>query len=198
MNTMKRSRLSGATLALAFSWLATAPAWAGVSYRAVTETSGSGHANKIVVSGKAEGSKARIEFAEASGSPMFKPGSFMVTENAGEPLFLCDPGQKICSEMSAKAMTQTIGAAMESMKGMMTMEVTDPKVEKLIDEPGPSMLGIPTRHVRYHTSYTMTLSVMGHTTTTSNDTLQDLWLAGDLGDLGLNLWLKKEPVRTGN
>jgi len=54
-------------------------------------------------------------------------------------------------------MLGTAGAVMNGMGAMVKMDFSTPKVEKLADEDGGTLLGLPTRHVRYRTSYTLTV-----------------------------------------
>jgi hypothetical protein len=84
------------------------------------------------------------------------------------------------------------------MGPLLKLQFSDPKVEKLLDEDGGTLLGLPTRHVRYRTSYTMTVKVFGMGSSSDVVTEQDVWLTQKLQDVALGLWLRADPPRTGN
>jgi len=78
------------------------------------------------------------------------------------------------------------------------MEFSEPKVEKLLEEAGPTLVGLPTKHYRYRTSYTMKMKVLGMGNESSVVSDEDIWVSDRLQDAGLSVWLRAEPLRTGN
>lgn len=190
-----RSVLRSTTLVLAGLALAS-QAEAGLTYKAVTETaSDRGKPIRSVVEAKVEGGKARIEFRQ-SNNPMMGTGSVMVTEDAGETIYLLNPKDKTYAEFDLEALTQLAGGMANS--GMLKMEIKNPKVETLLDQPGEPLHGVPTRHLRFKTTYTMTVKVFGMGSTSTVEEVQDVWSTTALADLGLRVWLKRDPPSFNN
>ncbi|HYN23266.1 MAG TPA: DUF4412 domain-containing protein, partial [Thermoanaerobaculia bacterium] len=97
-----------------------------------------------------------------------------------------------------QAMMGMVGSVMQGMGPLLKVEVSDPKVEKLLDEEGGTVAGLPTRHYRYRTAYTMKIKVLGMGREESVVTEQDIWATDRLQDVALGVWLRSEPPRTGN
>jgi len=91
-----------------------------------------------------------------------------------------------------------VGSVMQGMGPLLKMEFSDPKVEKLLDEDGGTVVGLPTRHTRYRTSYTMKVKVLGMGNEANVVTEQDIWATDKLQDIALAVWLRSDPPRTGN
>jgi hypothetical protein len=185
-SVLRNSTLAVAGLALAFQ------AEAGLTYKAKAETSTDrGKPIQSVVEAKVEGSKARIEFRQ-SNNPLTGTGSVMVTEDAGETLYLLNTKDKTYAELDLEALTQMVGG-LAGGGGMLKMEIKNPKVETLLDQPGEPIQGVPTRHLRFKTSYTMTVKVFGMGSTSAVEEVQDVWSTTALADLGLRVWLQRDP-----
>jgi hypothetical protein len=188
---------------LALLTLAAAPAFSGIHYKSTTHTEssagsrGTGGNGDIQVEGWVSGDKARVEFKE-SGSPIAKQGSYLITKDGGKAIYLVDPEEKTYAVWDLKAMMGMVGGVMNGMGPLLHFEFTNPKVEKLLDEDGGMVAGLPTRHQRYRTSYTLTVKVLGMGNTSDVVTEQDIWSTQRLSDVGLGVWLRTEPPRTGN
>jgi Domain of unknown function (DUF4412) len=187
--------LAAATVALAA--LAT-PARAGIFYRAQTTTEAPhGRQDTVVVEARVEGTKSRIEFKEGR-NPLTKAGTYLLTTDGGKTVYLVNPDEKTYAAWDIEAMARFAGNAMEGMGGLMQMDISDPKVEKLLEEDGGTIVGLPTRHYRYRTSYSMQIKIMGIKRATNVESVQDFWSTTDLGEAALGVWLRKEPPVTGN
>ena len=175
------------------------PALAGIHYKAVTKTEGEpqNKAGNIEVEGWVSGDKARVEFKE-SGNPIAKAGAYLITKDAGKTIYLVDPEEKTYAEWDLQAMLGLAGAVMQGMGPLLKMEFSDPKVEKLLDEDGGTIVGQPTRHTRYRTSYNMKVKVLGMGNEANVVTEQDIWATDRLQDIALGVWLRSDPPRTGN
>lgn len=193
---MRKTAITLSSLALAA--LLTAPAWAGVHYKAKTDTEAQGRNGNMTIDVEAwaSGDSARVEFKE-SGSPIFKAGNYMITKDGGKTLYLVDPEEKTYAKWDLQGMLSAAGGMLQSMGPLLKMQISDPKVEKLLEEDGGTLLGQPTRHYKYRTSYTMTMKIMGMGNTSSVVTEQDIWSTDKLQDLGLGAWLRSEPPTMG-
>jgi len=163
--------------ALLLTAAAAAPALAGIEMTAVTKVEGGREASmgNMVMNAQAEGEQARIEFTETK-NPIFTQGSYMLVNAKGE-MVIVNPEKKTYAKLDLAAMMEGLGGAMDAMaKAGFKMEFKDPKVEKLLEEPGGEILGYPTTHYRWHTTYTMVMHipVMGDRSY-PGDSVEDVW-----------------------
>jgi len=177
--------------------LAALPAFAGIHYKAVTKTDDPKNPTNIEVEGWVSGDKAKVEFEE-SANPVAKSGAYLITKDGGKTIYLVDPDEKTYAEWDLQAMLGMVGAVMQGMGPLLKMEFSEPKVEKLLDEDGGTVVGLPTRHTRYRTSYTMKIKVLGMGNEANVVTEQDIWATDKLQDIALGVWLRSDPPRTGN
>lgn len=174
------------------------PAHAGLHYTAVTKTEGAqGRGQDLQVEAWVEGANAKITFTE-SNNPMMSKGSYLLTEDGGKTIYLVNPEEKTYAAFDIGALLGTMGTMMNAMGPMLKISVSNQKVEKLAEEPGPAMLGHATTHYRFHTAYDVAVKVMMMGSTSHVDTTTDTWTTSELTDLGLGAWLRTNPPRTGN
>lgn len=176
--------------------VAAGSALAGVYYTATTTTEGGkrGQAgSNSVVKAWASGDNAKVEF-ESNDNPMMKKGTYLVTTSAGKEMYLVNPEDKTYMKFDVDAMMQFAGGAMK----MMNMKYTDPKVERLVEEPGGLVAGLPTTHYKYRISYGMSMSFMGMSQTTKVVKEEDVWATTKLVEAALGIWLKKTPPKLGD
>lgn len=176
-----------------------APAHAGVHYQAVTRTTDAqSRSHEVQVEGWVAGERARVEF-HASDNPIAKSGTYLITKDGGRTLYLVNPEDKAFFQWSTAGMLGMLGGIMNGGLGpLLKIEFSDPKVEKLLEEDGGAVVGVPTRHYRYRTSYALKVKVFGFGSVTDVVSEQDLWVADRLQDQGLGVWLRSEPPATGN
>ena len=172
---------------------------AGMTFKSVTKMEGgsgrhSGDAMNMAVQSWVDGDKSKVQFTE-SGNPMMAAGSYMLTQDGGKTMYMVNTKEKTYMKWDMEAMT---GQAMKMMGGMASIKITDPKVDKVLDEAGSNMLGYPTRHCRFRTTYATEVSVMGMKTKSMVAQDQELWTTTALNDKGFGAWLKREPPKTGN
>jgi hypothetical protein len=187
-----------AALGLAALALAVAPAAAGIRYKAVTKNQDpAGRASQTVVDGQVSGGKARVEFRE-SANPFTAAGSYLITKDGGRTVYLVNPEDKTWAVFDVEQMLGAMGGVLQSMGPLLKLEFTDPKVEKLGEEDGGTVAGLPTRHSRFRTSYSMKVKVLGMGQATEVVTDQEIWATSAVSDAGLGVWLRSSSPRTGN
>ncbi len=168
---MSRSIVLASALCLLAS-----PAFGGWLWTQAQTTQATGGDGDLATTQKVwlEGSSAKIEFL-ATDNPMIESGSYLLIQDSGKKVFLVNPKRKSYARFDARA----LGSGMEAMAGSgFEMTIEDPKMVKLLEEPGLDLLGHPTTHYRFHTTYTSVLSMpMGMKTTQANDVIEDLWTA---------------------
>ena len=172
------------------------PAHAGVHYRATTKSEGAhGAAQSMEVEAWVDGPNAKILFAN-SDNPMLGTGTYIISNDGGETLFLVNPEEKTYSQLDLGALMAGAGAMLKAMGPMMKISFSNQKVEKLAEEAGPTILGYATTHYKFHTSYDSSIKVMGMGQSSHNDSVTDTWTTTELSDAGFSAWLRREP-RTG-
>ncbi|HEY4563031.1 MAG TPA: DUF4412 domain-containing protein [Thermoanaerobaculia bacterium] len=196
---MRRLALSLTTALL----LAAVPCSAGIHYKSATKTWSEGdraHARNsdIQAEGWVAGEKAKVAFVESNGNPVAQQGTYMVTKDGGKTLYLVNPQDKTYAQWDLQGMLGVVGAVMNGMGPLLKIQFSDPKTEKLAEDDGGLVAGVPTRHYKYRTSYTMTVKVLGMGNTANVVSEQDIWAATKATDVGLGVWLRAEPTRTGN
>ena len=186
--------LATASAALFAAALA-APAQAGVHYRATTKTAGvPGAEQAMEVEGWVDGANAKVLFAK-SDNPVVGTGSYLITSDGGETLFLVDPEEKTYAAFDLGSLMAGAGAILKGMGPMMKVSFTNQKVEKLAEEAGPAILGYQTTHYRFRTSYDLDIRVMGMGQSSHSDTVTDTFATTALTDAGFGAWLRREPPR---
>ncbi len=198
MHRRPSSSVFVAVSALLVALTAAPAAHAGIHYKADTTTRPEhGKAQVTKVEAWVDGPRAKVEFLE-SDQPMLEAQDYLLTRDGGKTLFLVNPGEKTYAKWDLEGMLALFGNVMESMKGLVNLDFSEPQVEKLAEEPGGSLLGYPTTHYRYRTTYTTKVKILGMHRENTTETVQDLWTTDALGDAGLGVWLRKEPAATGN
>lgn len=174
------------------------PCAAGIHYQAVTKTQdASGRSTNVAVEGWVSGGSAKVVFKD-SGSPVFQEGAYLLTKDGGKTLYLVDPKEKTYAVWDLEAMMGMVGGIMQGMGPLLKIEFSEPKVENLGASDGGSVLGLPTRRVRSKTSYSMKVKVLGMGQATDVVSEQDIWATSALSDVGLGVWLRSDPPKTGN
>ena len=181
--------LIGLMLALA------TPCLAGVSFIAVARSQGKATPD-TAVRALVSGDKARVEFVLPDARPL-PDGEYMLTLDQGKTLYMVSPRTKTYSSYAVQDMLAQMGGMVQGMRGRMKMEFESPKIEKLLEEDGGLMAGLPTRHYRYRTSYKATTHLLGSLTVTTT-TEEDIWATTKLSEPGLPIWLTKAPPSTGD
>jgi hypothetical protein len=186
-------------VAAALLTLTTAPAFAAIHYKSTTHTeSAQARGNRdIQAEGWVAADKARIEF-HSSSDPIMKQGNYLLTKDGGKTIYLVNPEDKTYAAWDLEAMLGMVGGIMNGMGPMLKIQMENPKVEKTLDEDGGTLLGMPTRHLRFHTTYTMTVKVFGMGNSSDVVMDQDVWTTQKLPDVALGVWLRANPPRTGN
>ena len=199
-------RLLTLTLLAAGLELAAVPCSAGIHYRATQKTWSEGaqgrnneaRNSEIQAEGWVAGNKAKVAFVASNGNPMAQQGTYILTKDGGKTLYLVNPQDQTYAQWDLQGMLGVVGSVMNGMGPLLKIQFTDPKTEKISEEDGGLVAGVPTRHYKYRTTYTTTVKVFGMGNTADVVSDQDIWAATKATDVGLGVWLRAEPPRTGN
>lgn len=176
-----------------FVILAAAHALAGVEFVAQTRSDGGGD---VTVHAFVSGSRAKVVFVESE-LDLYATGDYMLSPDEGKTLYVISPSTKTYTKYDVQAMMAGMGGMVQGMRGLMKVSFESPKVEKLLEENGGLIAGLPTRHYRYRTSYTVSMSMPGaHKVSTVTE--EDIWATEELADPALKVWLKQDPPTTGD
>ncbi len=195
---MKGYRAALAMIVTALVFVSTA-ARAGYYYEAVTTTDAQGKRrdDRMTVFVWVEGDATKIQMEQGNGDGLFGPGSYIVTKDAGELMYLVNTKDKTWAEFNLGQMMDTLGQAMEGMGGLFKIEFTNLSSEQLLEEPGGSILGRSTKHLRFRTGYTMKMAVMGIKRMQIVEMIQDMWLADGFDTRAFSVWLRPDKRLTG-
>jgi hypothetical protein len=192
---VKKFLLLALTVALCVS-----PCLAGIAYNAVVRgdapAGAKAAAQNGTINGWANGQDGKVEFI-GNANPMMPSGSYLITRDGARTLVLVDPTRKTYSRFDVQSMLDATGGMMQGMKTMMKMQFESPKIEKLLEENGGLVAGLPTRHYKYRTTYTVNMDFMGprHSVTVLEE---DIWATTKSLDPAMGIWLKKQPAKTGD
>jgi hypothetical protein len=164
--------------------VAASPAWAGITFTQVTKSVGGrgAGAGDSVTHVWADGGQAKVEWDE-SNNPIFTKGTYMLVNEKGE-MIVVNPEKRTYSKFDLATMMESMNQAMGAAAKMgFKMEVEDPKVEKVLEEPGGEILGYPTTHYRWHTTYTMVFRMIKPMPDrkTASDMTEDVWTTTAIG-----------------
>jgi hypothetical protein len=160
---------------------------AGLQYTVQTKTEGGKRGVEQTMQMTSDGDKAHMEFIQ--GGPMKSGEGYLLTQDGGKTMFMVSPKEKTYMKWDMDAMMGMAGA----VTSMMKMEVTDPKTEKLLDEAGTPILGYPTRHYKFRTSYGMSMTVMGFRSASTVVRDEEAWTTTKIDTSALSSWVKKVP-----
>jgi len=175
------------------------PAVAGVTYTAKTRTLSAENPDQaadLKVRALVNGSKARVDFLESE-LPELAKGRYLLSTDEGKTVYLVDPAGKTFARWDAERMVSGMADLMRRMRWQMKVHFDEPQIQKVLDEKGEPVAGLPTRHYRYRTSYRVRVELAGSDTiATTVD--EDIWTTSAVQEPGLRLWLKQEPPTSGD
>lgn len=178
--------------------LASQPATAGITYTMVTTGSGAGaEVMSQTAKGYVSGEKLRVDFVE-SGNPIMGKGTYVLSQDAGRTMLLVNPKDKTYATFDVEAMMGAATSMLKALGPMAQISFSKPSIEKLLDEPGPSLLGLPTTHYKFRTTYSMDMKVMGMKMGNASVVEEELWSTTAFDqELAMAAWLRK-GVKTGD
>ena len=166
---------------------------AGVEFVAQTRSDGGGD---VTVHAFVSGSRAKVVFVESE-AEIYATGDYMLSPDEGKTLYLVSPATRTYTKYDVQAMMAGMGGMVQGMRGMMKVTFESPKIEKLLEQDGGVIAGLPTRRYRYRTSYTVSMHITG-AKKVSTVMEEDIWTTEQLADPALKVWLKQDPPSTGD
>lgn len=182
-----------ALIIISFLIVGSAYCLAGVEFVAQTRSDGGGD---VTVHAYVSGARAKVVFVE-SAADLYNIGDYMLSRDEGKTLYLVSPTTKTYTKYDVQSMMAGMGGMVQGMRGMMKVSFEAPRVEKLMQEDGGLIAGLPTQHYRYRTSYTVSMHLTG-AKKVSTVIEEDIWTTDKLVDPALKVWLKQDPPPTGD
>ena len=195
----RRFQLAVLSMALAVLAPVTAALAEGFYYESTTtdRLENGKERSRNMVRGWIDGENAKIEFAEQKGT-MFKPGSYLLTSDAGRTLYLIDPKEKAYSRWDIEAMLASTFALIEGMGPLLNIDFANASSKKLSEEDGGTVLEYPTRHYQWQSAYDMKMTIIGMKRNYHIESVQDFWSTTALDAQGFKVWLRPDRTRTGD
>lgn len=191
MRLLSASRLAGIMTA---ATLALAPAMRGqgVTYDITTtgtgmDRRGGGTSAVTMVAGHGQLANgiSRLDFTQSMSPPggMMGVGTYMISNTVKGTTTTVDPSRHEYTVIDLADLARTSAALQQSMGGMMKTELTDVKVG--IEElgAGEPLEGYQTIRYRMTQSYTMKISIMGHTSESATQSTSEFWIAPQLDEV---------------
>lgn len=145
---------------------------AGITYKQTTRSDAAQMSVQVWI----DEAGARLEYLDIpAGNPFMMPGSYMIVRDGS--LFFVNPAERTYARFDASTfggMMQAFGQA--GAAG--AIDIRDMNVQKVLEEPGEPILGHPTRHYRFESSWTM--AIAGGAMSTDFDVAEDIWVAEDI------------------
>ena len=189
--TLLAAMVVGASVSLA------PPAGAGIVFTATT-TAESPTLRLVwiantTVRGWIDGDRGKIEFLESRNEATPR-GSLLLTNDGGKTVRLFDPARKTCRPYFANVgavprAKLPAGAAATFEKFM---------VEKTLEEAGPSIAGLPTRHYRFAIRYGTVMPATKDTGRLHTEKTHDIWVTPELTDAAIAIWLSTDVSSIGS
>ncbi len=123
--------------------------------------------------------KGRIDFVVREGRKE-KGDLYLMTLDGGKTAVMGDKGKSICSEWDSEQYFREMGRLLHKARRWTNLEITDVKVEKVLEEPGPELLGYATTHVRLVTTAGVKYSVLVKAHEYTLTITDDVWMAPQL------------------
>ncbi len=125
------------------------------------------------------GDQGRIDFIERN-ARQEQGGLYLMTLDGGKTAVLGDKGTSMCSKWDSAAYFSEMGRLLHKARRFTKPEITDVKVEKVLEKPGPELLGYATTHVRLVTTAGVKFSVLAKKYQYAIKITDDFWMAPQL------------------
>lgn len=160
---------------------------------------GGGHAmpaqTVMTAHGQFSGGNSRMDIDQSMmpGGMMGK-GTYIIVRSNSRTELIVDPEKRSYIEINPDSMAKFAAAAQGALGGMVKSEMTD--VSAGVEElgPGEAIQGYATIKYRLTSGYTMTTSVMGRTSRTTERSTTDMWVAPKLAGLFNPMARGAQPV----
>ncbi len=147
-----------------------------------------------------DGDFGKVLFDQKDKDNPMANGNYLLTRDGGATVYLVDPKEKTYAPFSIAEALSVLSSLTEATGGMISITFSDGYGEILDEEPGEPILSYSTQKVSLRHGFTLTtnMKMFGRKTVNKMHTQTETWIAPDLKDAALNLWLRKGPPETGD
>jgi len=103
-----------------------------------------------------------------------------MTLDGGKTAVLGYRQKTVCTQWDSQEFFREVGRLLHSVERWTNLEITNVGVEKVLEEPGPELLGYATRHVRLRTIAGGKASILIKKFQYSLEIIDDVWIAPQL------------------
>jgi hypothetical protein len=185
------------SIALAALLAVEKPAAAGLYVEQTVNTTGQGQGMDLDVRASVDGDSARVEYV-TSNNPAMPPGSYLLTNDGGQTVYLVNPEQRTYSRFDMNEIFAMVGSMTEATGGMVQMDFRDPESESLGSEPGGAILGYDTEKRSWRSAYTIDMKVAFMDQSNRMETVTEAWVTDEIDIPALGVWFKAQPPTTGD
>lgn len=151
-----------------------------VKYRVVTTSrDDKGKSTSLIMEVLLDGDRGRFDFIESRGGG-FKTGAYLITHDGGKSVAYVKDDKANCTIWDSQEFFGSFGRLADRYSWLVKFSVPYSKVEKVLEEKGPELLGYPTNHIRLVTTYTVHATVLWKKLRISETFIDNLWVTSDL------------------
>jgi hypothetical protein len=170
--------------------------WAGVAFESKVND-GAGRTIALT-RGWVDDAKARIDYLKSTAQSGVKRGSYLLTKDGGQTIYMVDAENKSYLKMDIDKLASKVGDFMNAAGAFVRIKFSNPKFKTVLNERGPKLFGLPTRHIKTETSYTVTAFVFGRRNVSKVARQEEMWVTTKLKDRGMQIWTQQRHIKTGN
>ena len=185
------------TLVALILLLVAGSATAGLYVEQRITSSGDGQGMEMTVRAWADGDFVRVEYVE-SNNPILSGGSYLLTTDGGQTVFLIRPEDKTYSMWDMAEVFALIGNLAQATAGMVRIDFRDPFSETLSDEPGGTVLGYSTQQRSWRSGFTMDMKISFMDQSNRMETLTNAWMTDEIDTDALSIWFGAQLPTTGD
>lgn len=147
-----------------------------------------------------DGDYGKVLFEEKKKDSPLGNGNYLLTRDGGATVYLVNPKEKTYAPFDIGKALSVISSLSEATGGMISITFSKGYGEIMGDAPGEPILGHPTHNIVVRHGFTLTteMKMLGRKSVRKMDTRTEAWVAPDLEDNALNIWLRKDPPETGD
>jgi hypothetical protein len=189
MRKFSRSARMFAAVAMPLAFVAAMPLADGMTYDFVMKSQSTRTGSKETVALRGRGTyasdQAKIEITDA-GSSAGGPdifggkGAYFIMRGGGQEMLMVDPGKKQYMKWDMGNMLAGMSKMVNAVGGLVKMQMSDVHIDAQDLGPGGNVQGYPTRHIRMTQNYAMSVSVLGRSKKTQNQSTTDYYFAPSL------------------
>lgn len=178
-DTSLRDRVSRILLA-AIALLAAASASAGVKYSVETDTTYEGEKHYRVEDVLIDGDRARIDVRSGERGKA-QPEGYLLTTDGGSTWAVIEGPGAVCGKWDLAAYYRKAGSLLRKVESWFNVTVSQASVEVVSREPGPTILGFATTHVRVAAKLKAKGRILFFSREVQVEITDDVWFAPKLG-----------------